>query len=47
MNAMIADGDSVAVLCFRRAVWLPRPASHYSARLAQWFTFAGGKISRI
>jgi ketosteroid isomerase-like protein len=46
MEGMIADADSVAVL-LRESGVVNATGEPYSARVAQWFTFAGGKIARI
>lgn len=44
--SMIAQGDSVAVL-LRESGIFKSSGRPYGVRGVQWFTFAGGKISRI
>jgi ketosteroid isomerase-like protein len=46
IESMIADGDRIAVLLRENGI-LKSNGQAYSVRGVQWFTFAGGKISRI
>jgi ketosteroid isomerase-like protein len=46
IEAMISDGDSIAVLLRERGV-LKSTRLAYSIRGVQWFTFADGKIKKV
>jgi ketosteroid isomerase-like protein len=46
IESMIADGDRIALLLRENGI-LKSNGQAYSVRGVQWFTFAGGKISKI
>jgi ketosteroid isomerase-like protein len=46
IESMISEGDSIAVLLHESGVF-KTGGEAYDVRAVQWFTFAGGKISRI
>jgi ketosteroid isomerase-like protein len=46
IEGMISEGDSIAVLVRESGV-LRSTGQAYSVRGVQWFTFAGGRISKI